>query len=234
MDGFENRRAERNPQRSAGAENGAGHEARFGAGFGARRRGAGRSAPAAPYSLAEPGRYGGGTAAAGATAAVAAGPLARLPARGNGAARGARNGAEVGAGYDAELVLYRLEEAGATLLALPQSGYSTRLAQTSLLCVRSALESYGWQTARLAPPVPSAQRISRMDEALGWIGLIPQARYVLRRIVGARALVSPLTERHLYTWRRLGGLLGADHKAVQRWHAEGIDRIVAALNGGGG
>ncbi|MGC8468938.1 MAG: DUF6362 family protein [Acetobacteraceae bacterium] len=135
--------------------------------------------------------------------------------------------------YDAELVLYRLEEAGATLLALPQSGYSTRLSQTRLLSVRSALESYGWQTARLAPPVPSAQRISRMDEALGWIGLIPQARYVLRRIVGARALVSPLTERHLYTWRRLGGLLGADHKAVQRWHAEGIDRIVAALNGGG-
>jgi hypothetical protein len=68
-----------------------------------------------------------------------------------------------------------------------------------------------------------------MHESLAWISLIPNERYVLRRIVGARALVSPLTERHLYSWRRLGSVLGADHKAVQRWHANGIDMIVAAL-----
>jgi hypothetical protein len=29
----------------------------------------------------------------------------------------------------------------------------------------------------------------------------------------------------------LGAALGADHKAVQRWHAEGIALIVAGLNG---
>ncbi len=68
-----------------------------------------------------------------------------------------------------------------------------------------------------------------MDEALGWIALIPRERYVLRRIVGARALVSPVTERHLFSWRRLGGVLGADHKAVQRWHAQGIGLLVAAV-----
>ena len=77
----------------------------------------------------------------------------------------------------------------------------------------------------------AADRIDRMDEALGWIPLIPRDRYVLRRIVGARSLVSPVTERHLFTWRRLGSLLGADHKAIQRWHAQGIAMIVAALNG---
>jgi hypothetical protein len=38
-----------------------------------------------------------------------------------------------------------------------------------------------------------------------------------------------VTERHLYSWRRLGALLGADHKAVQRWHAQGIDMLVAAV-----
>jgi hypothetical protein len=69
-----------------------------------------------------------------------------------------------------------------------------------------------------------------MDEALGWIPLIPRDRSVLRRIVGARALVNPLTDRHLYPWRRLGAMLGADHKAVQRWHAQGVDIIVSALN----
>ena len=69
------------------------------------------------------------------------------------------------------------------------------------------------------------------DEAMSWIPLIPIDRYVLRRIVGARSLVHPITERHLYPWRRLATALGADHKAVQRWHAQGIDLIVSALNG---
>ncbi len=55
-------------------------------------------------------------------------------------------------------------------------------------------------------------------------------RYVLRRIVGARSLVHPITERHLYPWRRLGCALGADHKAVQRWHKQGIELIVGVLN----
>jgi len=69
-----------------------------------------------------------------------------------------------------------------------------------------------------------------MDEATSWVSLIPLDRYVLRRIVGARSLVHPITQRHLFPWRRLGAALGADHKAVQRWHAQGVDIIVAALN----
>ena len=132
--------------------------------------------------------------------------------------------------YDAKLVIYRLEEAGATLLALPGSGWSTRLRSSSLEIVRAAIESYGWTAKRIRPPVPSAARITQMDEAMGWIPLIPLDRYVLRRIVGARSLVHPITERHLYPWRRLGAAIGADHKAVQRWHAQGIDLIVARLN----
>jgi len=53
---------------------------------------------------------------------------------------------------------------------------------------------------------------------------------VLRRIVGARSLVHPITQRHLFPWRRLAASIGADHKAVQRWYAQGIELIVAALN----
>ena len=132
--------------------------------------------------------------------------------------------------FDAELVIYRLEEAGTALLALPGTGWSTRLRGSSLDIVRAAIESYGWTAGRIRPPGPSAARITRMDEALSWIPLIPIDRYVLRRIVGARSLVHPITERHLYPWRRLGAALGADHKAVQRWHAQGIDLIVAALS----
>ncbi len=132
---------------------------------------------------------------------------------------------------DAAAVILRLEECGRTLLALPAGGYSTKMRSFNLDVVRSAVEAYGWEGGTLRPAVPSAQHISRMDVALRWVQCIPQDRYVLRRIVGARSLVNPLTDKHLFPWRRLGTMLGADHKAVQRWHAQGIDLIVAALNG---
>ena len=101
---------------------------------------------------------------------------------------------------------------------------------SSLEIVRAAVEGYGWTSDRIRPAVPSAARITRMDEAMGWLSLIPVDCYVLRRIVGARSLVDPVTDRHLFTWRRLGTAVGADHKAVQRWHAQGIDLITTALN----
>jgi len=199
---------------------------RNGAANGAERRGVGRGAPIAPCPPVSPGGHGGIGA-----------PVARR----DGAANGAADGAAVvatpsGAAVDADYVIYRLEEAGQTLLALPASGWTTRLRESRIDVVRSAIEGYGWERSggRLRPAVPAADRIDRMDEALGWIPLIPRDRYVLRRIVGARSLVSPVTERHLFTWRRLGSLLGADHKAIQRWHGQGILLIVAALNTGGG
>jgi Domain of unknown function (DUF6362) len=135
-------------------------------------------------------------------------------------------------GYDidSDFVIYRLEEAGATLLALPGTGYSTRLRTSSLEIVHIALEAYGWSEAPIRPAVPSAEKITRMDEAMSWIPLISLDRYILRRVVGARSLVHPITDRHLFPWRRLGKALGADHKAIQRWHAQGIAMIVAALN----
>jgi hypothetical protein len=137
-------------------------------------------------------------------------------------------------GYDADLVIYRLEEAGATLLALPGTGWTTRMRTSALEIVRTALESYGWTEARIRPAAPSSDKVDRMDEAMAWLSLIPQDNYVLRRVVGARSLVHPITDRHLFTWRRLGAAMGADHKAVQRWHTQGIDMIVAALNRGAG
>ena len=130
---------------------------------------------------------------------------------------------------DTGLVIARLEEAGRTLLALPNTGPSTRLVQGGLEWVRDVTESYGRSAAKIRPAVPDAAHITRMDEALAWIPLIPVEKFVVRRIVGARSLVSPTTGRHLYTWRRLGVVIGADHKAVQRWHGQGIDMIVARL-----
>ena len=136
---------------------------------------------------------------------------------------------DASASYCSSAVIGRLEEAGSTLLALPQSGYSTRLRSSQLDFVREAQELYGSQTSRIRPATPSSIQITRMDEALGWLRVIPQSRYVLRRIVGARSLVHPVTARHLFSWRKVGSVMGADHKAVQRWHAEGIDMFVASV-----
>jgi hypothetical protein len=130
---------------------------------------------------------------------------------------------------DSDYVIYRLEEAGATLLALPHSGWSTRLRRSSIDIVRSALDAYGWQPAAIRPAFPNGGKIDRMDEAMAWLSLIPDENHVIRRVVGARSLVHPITDRHLFPWRRLGKALGADHKAIQRWHAKGIAMIVQAL-----
>jgi hypothetical protein len=123
----------------------------------------------------------------------------------------------------------RLEHAGATLLALPATGPSTRLRMTRYDCVQDAVTAYGWQPTRLRPPHPSNHAIDQMDESWSWLALIPEGQAVIRRIVGARALVHPITLRHLYPWRRLATLLGADHKSVQRWHKEGLRLILAGL-----
>ena len=122
-----------------------------------------------------------------------------------------------------------LEEAGATLLSLPTTGYSPSLKTTALPILREAAEAYGWSATEVRPAMPSASRISRMDTVLGYLALIPQDRYMLRRIIGCRALVHPISGRHLFSWRRLAELLGADHKAIQRWHAEGLRIIIFAL-----
>jgi hypothetical protein len=127
-------------------------------------------------------------------------------------------------------VIARLEAAGSTLIALRLSYGPTGHRSAMPEPVREAGQSYGWSQATARPAVPSAAAIDAMDEALGWVGLIPADRYVLRRIVHARAIVSPTNQRHLFTWSAIARLIGADRRAVQRWHAQGIALIAARIN----
>jgi hypothetical protein len=127
------------------------------------------------------------------------------------------------------LIVARLEEAGATLLALPPSGWSTGMGTGWPDVVHDAVEAYGWTGAETRPARPQAEAISRMDEAMAWLGAIPSDRFTLRRVVGARALVSPRTQNHIFSWRKLGDVLRADYRVVQAWHAQGIDLIASAM-----
>lgn len=138
----------------------------------------------------------------------------------------------IGGPLTADDVIARLEEAGRTLLAMsvraPGPGVLTAQSQRWPV-VHDTAEAYGYHCARARPAIPASAAISRMDEALGWIGMIPQERWVVRRIVGARCLVAPLTGRHIYTWTRVARLIGCDVRAVRSWHRQGIALIVAAL-----
>ena len=134
-----------------------------------------------------------------------------------------------GAPATPEFVQAMLEEAGLTLMALPHTGPTTRLRQGGLEWVRDAM-AYPPERTVIRPAVPSGAAIDRMDRVLAWIPRIPPDKFVLRRVVGARCLLSPLTGRHLFTWRRLAAAVGADHKAVQRWHAQGLALIAGSLN----
>lgn len=132
---------------------------------------------------------------------------------------------------DAEMVTARLEHAGQTLLALrapspwPQS---YRCAMPEVM--HQAILAYGYTSEAVRPAIPDANAISRMDQAWKWLQLIPQARFVLRRVVAARSLVNPVSGRHVLGWRHLGRVIHADHHAAQRWHSQGIDIIVEGLN----
>jgi len=162
-------------------------------------------------------------------ARIGAGPPGRIDARIAARIDAPNPHTPDGARATAEFVLAALEEAGLTLLALPNTGPSTRLRQGGLEWVRD-VGALPPDRTQIRPAVPSAAAIDRMDRVLAWIPRIPADKFVLRRVVGARCLVSPINGRHLFSWRRLGTAVGADHKAVQRWHAQGIDLIVAALN----
>ena len=129
----------------------------------------------------------------------------------------------------AQWVTARLEEAGRTLISLPHSGYTTALRISRLDTLNPGGEPEHEARTRLRPAMPSSAAVSRMDEAFAWFRLIPDDRYVLRRILGGRALVHPITGRHVNSWRKLGALIGADHNAVRRWHGEAVALLVRGL-----
>lgn len=124
-------------------------------------------------------------------------------------------------------VVATLERAGRTLLAMGLRGHSLGMRSWWPDVVHDRADAYGWTGEQVRAPVPEPRVISEMDEAYRWVEMIDSP--VRRRIVLARSLVNPVTERHLYSWRRIGQRLGCDHKAAQLWHRQGIEMIVSGL-----
>ena len=78
--------------------------------------------------------------------------------------------------------------------------------------------------------MPIGREIDAMDEILAWIQLIPQEKAEMRRAVGLRSLISPISDKHLYPWKRIAKILSCDPRTAMAWHATGIGLIARELN----
>ncbi len=130
-----------------------------------------------------------------------------------------------------EAVLDRLQEAARTLKALPAHGCfpgSNKAAWPEV--VRSFWEVWnvlddGGRT-RLGRernhvrPRPSSQAIDQMDEALTWLGCVPDRRHV--RVLWGRALG--------VRTGRLAQEFGVNRDTIRVWRDAALDQIVRRLN----
>jgi Domain of unknown function (DUF6362) len=137
-----------------------------------------------------------------------------------------------GCRIDSEWVQAKLEQAGSTLMALrTKSPFPTEYGCSWPQWLYSAADLFDWpdptEAARAARP--SASAIDSMDYVFTWLKLIPKHRGIVGRIVAARALVHPVTGKHLCHWRRVAKTVGADYRACQRWHEQGIRIITERL-----
>jgi hypothetical protein len=127
---------------------------------------------------------------------------------------------------DARSVRVQFEEAGAILLSLPVSELMNHLAEPHFTLIRPSIEFSFPMTPVVRPPVPPPEKIKRMQQVMSWIHLIEKDRVVVRSVVAARALIDPITDESLFSWRLIARLLGCDQRAVERWYKEGIEQIL--------
>ena len=124
----------------------------------------------------------------------------------------------------ADYVARRLDEAGLTLARMRVSGHGTGMRSYWPELVRQVFHDEA-PPVSASIPAPAANAISQMDETFRWLALLPSDPSRLRTVVLKRLIVSAITEKHRYSWRRLGDLLGCDHKTAKRWHADAIAHL---------
>lgn len=139
-------------------------------------------------------------------------------------------------------VKLRLEEAGRTLMSLPMPrhglpaemrsnwpevvrGYEDAFAAL-IGASRSAKQDFADHHNRVRVAA-SARDVARMDEALEWLWRIDDSRK--RRLCLCRALIHPVSGRHIASFRRLGRLFGLHHDTVRAWHERALGELAGKL-----
>jgi hypothetical protein len=88
-------------------------------------------------------------------------------------------------------------------------------------------DAYGATNERVRPPRPSAEAISLMDQIMQWPNLLPDE--TARIVIYKRSLVTPLSERHLFTWTKLAVMLRTDRRKVARIYDKGIAELCRSV-----
>ena len=144
--------------------------------------------------------------------------------------------------WTVEEVGRRLEEAGRTLMSLPLPRGALPKDQRSRW--PDAVRGYEDAFAALigASPdvkqdftdghnrirdVPTARSVGRMEEALDWLWCFDDPRK--RRLCLARALIHPVSGRHVASYRKLGRIFGLHHETVRAWHDKALAEIAVFL-----
>ena len=131
-----------------------------------------------------------------------------------------------------KLVELRLEEAGKTLFRIPSGRlWPAQIHSGMPDVVHDWWDVYNQHEAeeRLANATPA--QIAAMDEAFGWLSLIPDQHMKPRIVTALRSIVNPRNDRHIWTYRRLGRqLLNCHHDTVIAWHSIGLSAISRALS----
>jgi hypothetical protein len=121
-----------------------------------------------------------------------------------------------------------LEWAGQRLLALNlKSPYPSTPHVSWPEYAQDYRTAYGYTQERLRPASPSGPEITLMDEILTLPELIENQLW--RRVVNARILVTPLSQKYLYSWTKIATLIHSDRKAVARFYNLGLREIVELL-----
>ena len=121
-----------------------------------------------------------------------------------------------------------LEYAGSRLLAL---GISSPFPKEPTIAwpayAQDKAEAYGYTGEKLRPARPGRFEIDLMDEILEFPSLVADIR--TRRIINARALVAPVSDRYIYSWSKIAFMLHTSSSQVKRLHGLGLKEIVGKI-----
>lgn len=144
--------------------------------------------------------------------------------------------------WTTEEVERRLEDAGLTLMSLPLPhgslpkdarsrwpeavrGYEDAFAAL-IGASQEAKQDYSDSHNRVRT-MPTARAVGRMEEALDWLWCFDDPRK--RRLCLARALIHPVSGRHVASYRKLGRVFGLHHETVRAWHDRALAEIAVFL-----
>ena len=120
-----------------------------------------------------------------------------------------------------------LEWASSKLLSMQISNPAPRAPGSGWPEIARDPIAYGYSGEKLKPAYPRANEITLMDEILSLPSLIPDV--TLRRVVNARSLITPVANRHVYSWNKIALMIHSDRRKAASLYEEGIKAIVSNL-----